>query len=574
VSPPALLLQQLRRAHSIFLLHHGPCLDEIHARLGRTRLRRILDHFWTRFARVWDVLLHGNPAVAVYRGIKLAAGGELGMGVGEEEWGSGERDVLEGFVQRTPGLIDMVVSRFGDTSPSSRSFPSPAPPAGTMSGRRGNKSPAAANAAAATGSAMPEQTPAGGGLGQEPAPADGVIFSGVGAISRTSTRAVAAWMEWLHMYGLRAYGVHDNPKSTARRKPKKRPPPRHQRTGQHAPAYAAAASPLRAKYDGEDDDATAATDGGSSSSLRKKAPPGLGAQRLGGTARPLSKSGADGNGASAKGDADAGAMVAAAGSPPPTAAASTSSTFMKYLTLGYGSTWLGAGTEKGHQSVHTGRQEKLAGTGSASRSAAAAAAGHLHGGGEKPARAGGAGRAVSSPRGAARFEGHFLIGLRGNLEEEEEEDESEADSVAEGVINNASNNNDNDDSQVRGDTGIEAGAEKPFSGGRIMLRTVNVDILPTEAAAAEDRSGDGRSPSVVQSLLQDPFLVRKAKNGDGKPTTLRVVVYQVSRVGAARPSFRSSPPHIRPPSHFALLSSQISTLPKKQKPGRKSHIKI
>ncbi len=539
MSPPALLLQQLRRAHSIFLLHHGPCLDEIHTRLGRARLRRILDHFWTRFARAWDVLLHGNPAVAVYRGIKLAAGGELGMGVGEEEWGSGERDVLEGFVQRTPGLVDMVVSRFGDTSPpSARSFSStssPAPPAGTMGGRRGNKSPAAASAAAATGSAVPEQTPAGGGLGQEPAPADGVIFSGVGAISRTSTRAVAAWMEWLHMYGLRAYGVHDSPKSTARRKPKKRPLPRPRGTGQPASVYAAAASPLRARYDGDDDDATTATDDGSPSSLRTKAPSGLGAQRLGGKASPLGRSGRDGNDASAKGDTGAGAVAAAAGSSPSTAAASTSSTLVKYLTLGYGSTWLAVGTEKGQQSAHAGRQEKLAAT-----SAAAAAAGHPHGAGEKPARAGGAGRAPSSLRGAARFEGHFLIGLRGNLEEEEEEEEeSEADSAAEDVTINTSNNNDNGDGQVRGDSGTESGAEKPFSGGRIMLRTVNVEILPAEAdsaaAAADDRSGDSRSPSAAELLRQDPFPVRKAKNGGGKPTTLRVVVYQV--LSTTKPPF-------------------------------------
>ena len=50
----------------------------------------------------------------IYGGIKLAAGGELGMGVGEEEWGSGEREVLEHFQSRTEGLVDLMVSRFGD----------------------------------------------------------------------------------------------------------------------------------------------------------------------------------------------------------------------------------------------------------------------------------------------------------------------------------------------------------------------------------------------------------------------------------------------------------------------------
>ena len=44
--------------------------------------------------------MHGNPATSLYGGIKVAACGELGMGVGEEERGSGEREVLEGFVGR------------------------------------------------------------------------------------------------------------------------------------------------------------------------------------------------------------------------------------------------------------------------------------------------------------------------------------------------------------------------------------------------------------------------------------------------------------------------------------------
>ena len=58
-------------------------------------------------------MLHGNPATSVFAGIKIAACGELGIGVGEEERGSGEREVLEGFVERTEGLVDLVVSKFG-----------------------------------------------------------------------------------------------------------------------------------------------------------------------------------------------------------------------------------------------------------------------------------------------------------------------------------------------------------------------------------------------------------------------------------------------------------------------------
>ena len=73
-------------------------------RVGRLLFCSLLERYWTRFATEWDVLLHGNPAVEMYDGIKLANGGELGVGVGEEEWGSGEREVLEDFVRRTGWL--------------------------------------------------------------------------------------------------------------------------------------------------------------------------------------------------------------------------------------------------------------------------------------------------------------------------------------------------------------------------------------------------------------------------------------------------------------------------------------
>jgi hypothetical protein len=98
VAPAQLLLQQLLRAQSIFLLHHATKLEELYHRVGRSTLGSLLERYWTGFARSWDVLLHGNPIVDIYNGVKLAAGGELGIGVGEEEWGSGEREVLEDFV--------------------------------------------------------------------------------------------------------------------------------------------------------------------------------------------------------------------------------------------------------------------------------------------------------------------------------------------------------------------------------------------------------------------------------------------------------------------------------------------
>jgi hypothetical protein len=145
------------------------------------------------------VLLHGNPAVDIYNGVKLAAGGELGIGVGEEDWGSGEREVLEDFVSRTEGLVDLIVSRFGDA------------PAEQAKEER-------------AGSAKPSQVQQDPWLGtdSDPRSSDGVLFSGIGALSRRSLATVSQWMEWIYKFGEGAYGVGENPSRHRRRR--KRPP--------------------------------------------------------------------------------------------------------------------------------------------------------------------------------------------------------------------------------------------------------------------------------------------------------------------------------------------------------------
>ncbi|KAL4881462.1 hypothetical protein BJY04DRAFT_58542 [Aspergillus karnatakaensis] len=195
--PPQLLIQQLRRAHSIFLLHHASSLDTLYASVGRSALCVFLENFWLRYAWNWEVLLSGNPAVEMYNGIKLSAGGELGVGVGEEEWGSGEREVLEDFVFRTDGLVDLVVSRFGDQHDS---------PENTQTANK------------------PEGDAENQWLGSEayPRPSDGVIFCGVGAITRQSLVSVSQWMEWIYRYGVDAYGVGEDPTSPRPRKRRKR----------------------------------------------------------------------------------------------------------------------------------------------------------------------------------------------------------------------------------------------------------------------------------------------------------------------------------------------------------------
>lgn len=197
-----LLLQHMIRAHSIFLLHHGPSLTDLYIRLTRSRFCGALDRFWTRFIRNWDVLLHGNPTVDVFNGLKLAAGGELGIGVGEEEWGSGEREVLEGFIDRTDGLVDLVVSRFGEPPHDQDSSSVASHPTGVKQSIKGQ----------AIEPWIDDRN--------YPSPQDGIIFSGAGSISRSSLKTISSWMEWFYRYGDDAYGIRDNPNSAPRRRRK------------------------------------------------------------------------------------------------------------------------------------------------------------------------------------------------------------------------------------------------------------------------------------------------------------------------------------------------------------------
>ena len=120
--------------------------------------------------------------------MRLAAGGELGVGVGEEEWGSGEREVLEDFARRTEGVVDLLVARFGD------------PPTGSEEGRE----------------AEPWM-----GVGRAPRAADGVVFSGVGAVSRASMRDLAGWLQDVYCYGEAAYGIRESPTSERKRRKQK-----------------------------------------------------------------------------------------------------------------------------------------------------------------------------------------------------------------------------------------------------------------------------------------------------------------------------------------------------------------
>ncbi|KAI1178654.1 hypothetical protein F4777DRAFT_537460 [Nemania sp. FL0916] len=201
LKPSTLLMRDLLRAHSVFLLHHASSLSALFVKSRRSNFVKLLGRFWDFFLSTWDVMLHGNPATNVYKGIKLAACGELGVGVGEENRGSGEREVLEGFVGRIEGLTDLVVSRFGSSEPGSEAEP-----------------------AVAANSDTPSIQWL--GTGDEPGAEDGAVFLGVGALSRKSLSDITCWMEDIYSWGENAYGVKDSPTSTrqARRRQKSVPP--------------------------------------------------------------------------------------------------------------------------------------------------------------------------------------------------------------------------------------------------------------------------------------------------------------------------------------------------------------
>ncbi|RCI09166.1 hypothetical protein L249_1505 [Ophiocordyceps polyrhachis-furcata BCC 54312] len=197
MKPASLLLSDLLRAHSIFLMHHGSSLSSLFVHCRRSKFMALLGRYWDLFLSTWNVLLHGNPARAMLGAINVAASGELGVGVGEEDRGSGEREVLEGLVGRTEGLVDLVVSKFGTDEQEEEEEE-----------EKKEKE---------EGEEEEEEQQQWLGTGREPAADDGAIFLGTGALSRKSLRDVTHWMEDLYTWGEHAYGVIESPTSVRRR---------------------------------------------------------------------------------------------------------------------------------------------------------------------------------------------------------------------------------------------------------------------------------------------------------------------------------------------------------------------
>ncbi|CAN9274467.1 unnamed protein product [Alternaria alternata] len=431
VSPPALLIQQLARAQSVFLLHHGSTMEAMFAKHGRSKFCSILDRYWSRFASNWDVLLHGSPAVDIYGGMKLAAGGELGMGVGEEEWGSSERDVLEDFARRTSGLVDVMVSRFGEASPLQQAKTSTDPKTLEVS----------------------ELEPW-IGVGRNAHAADGVVFSGLGAVSRKSLRDLSHWVETIYAHGEYAYGIRDNPTSDRRKrrrrnlKPESEPEP--------SPPMRDERPRPPVSNDGSD------------------LPPGIPPPIVKAVENSLDKAAAavDNNKSQATSTApESQTMLSSLGD---------TETWMKYMTLGYGTAWGGSG----NKSVET--------SGSAAPAPAPV---------PQPVR-----ERTPSPA-AMRYvdptpdvdpaeekikqqirlenDGYFLVGLKGDLQDLEVDDEN-----GEGDWNN-----------------------------RIPLRTIHVEV---DRRAASLQTGDGDSDETPQ--YEKDMRVQPTTTGSNL-ARLRPVVY-------------------------------------------------
>lgn len=379
VKPPALLLQDLLRAHTTFLLHHASSMAALFVRTRRSKFVGILGRYWDSFLSSWTVLLHGNPAVNLYGGIKLAGCGELGIGVGEEDRGSGEREFLEGLIERIEGLVDVVVSRFGDDS--------------------GAASEVGKDSKEKSSQLLPHTSRSWLGTGAEPSLEDGAVFLGSGALSRKSVRDLTHWMEDLYTWGPNAYGVMDNPASLRKEK-------RHRTPAIPSPEDTAPTAPQRAteearKVYGVDEQAVKSQ----RSSLQKK-------QASSSDSREAAKVSENSKSKERRPTLARGQSSQSSSHSSITA---NGGKFANFLKLGYGTHWtLGASTTKPSRDNKTSIAEAVEETASSSAQDGVLSDNDTRSdGGQKHGD-----ELNSFPYPSDDSVGHFLIGLIGNIEDE------------------------------------------------------------------------------------------------------------------------------------------------------------
>jgi len=112
VVPSQLLLAQLKKAHAQFCFHYGTMAMNWE-RFDRAAFCRRLEKYWLRWAWVrWEVVLRGSPVVDILgeKAITMA-GGRMGKEIEKQERGF---MVEWAKKEKARGLVDMVVSRFGE----------------------------------------------------------------------------------------------------------------------------------------------------------------------------------------------------------------------------------------------------------------------------------------------------------------------------------------------------------------------------------------------------------------------------------------------------------------------------
>lgn len=327
-------------------------------RTRRSKFIGQLGRFWDMFLSTWNVLMHGNPASSLYGGIKIAACGELGMGVGEEERGSGEREVLEGFIGRIDGLVDVIVSRFGDGDSNDVAE------TGTKPGQR-HTSP----------------TEPWFGSGEDIAAEDGVVFLGSGALSRKSLRDLSHWIEDIYRWGSQAYGVADNPTSNRRSRKAKGKQKSERRPVAEQDSLQGHSLTLRGKP-------RRGSSANTQDSLNMVPPTPVveeGAERQNTAKRRPSLR----RGPSSYGSTDS--------------ESKTTTKFAQYLKFGYGTHWSLGGSTKSHDSV-----EPLPSTISNSEV-------------KESSSQDTAGKPTNRTNPSKNTRGHYLVGLLGDVDEDDEE---------------------------------------------------------------------------------------------------------------------------------------------------------
>ncbi|KAL7274412.1 hypothetical protein RUND412_002687 [Rhizina undulata] len=223
VSPPSLLLAQLRQAYTQFRFHYGAFSSNF-PRLGRTAFCKRLEKWWTRWAwGRWEVMLNGSPIVDVLtpNAIKMA-GGKPGR-----EIGRAEREFLNGWVQkqRSKGLIELVVSKFGEPVPVEEGKDSESVKSETTNG--GGLWFWSAGKASGSNSNSPGASPQGKKnkkileIPNVIRAQDGCTFRGTGTLSKASIRDISTYIADLYRYGDESFTI--TPTGIKRKKRKRRP---------------------------------------------------------------------------------------------------------------------------------------------------------------------------------------------------------------------------------------------------------------------------------------------------------------------------------------------------------------